>query len=113
VRAAGAAAWDAAGAAAGAAARDAAWDAAGAAARAAAWDAAGEVLNPTVIILQESALALYDQMIRGTWDDTPKGHACCEHCRHVKTPGGVIDPHASDPAPHDAPCAEGCNDDEG
>jgi hypothetical protein len=91
------AAWDAAGNAARDAARDAAWDAAGDAAgdaawaaardaaRAAAWaaarnaarnaawaaarDAADKVLQPTVVILQESALALYDQMIRGTWDD--------------------------------------------
>jgi hypothetical protein len=87
--AAGAAAWDAARAAAWAAAGDAAWaaavdtawDAAWAAARdaarAAAGDAAGDaagtaackVLNPVVVILQESALALYDQMIKGTWDE--------------------------------------------
>jgi hypothetical protein len=77
--AAGAAAWDAAGdaarAAAGAAAWAAAWDAAGdaagAAARDAAWAAAGaaanKILNPVVVILQESALALYDQMIKGEW----------------------------------------------
>jgi hypothetical protein len=55
--------------AAGAAAGDAAWDAAWDAARAAARDAARKVLNPVVVILQESALALYDQMIIGTWDD--------------------------------------------
>jgi hypothetical protein len=42
------------------AAWDAAWDAAGAAAR--------EFLQPTVTALQESALELYDRMIRGTWD---------------------------------------------
>jgi hypothetical protein len=58
-----AAAWDAAGA--------AARDAAGAAARAAAWDAAGaaawDAVAPTVASLQDSAIALYDQMITGTW----------------------------------------------
>jgi hypothetical protein len=54
----------AAGAAAGAAAWDAAGDAAGAAAGAAAWDAAGAVLKPTVTALQDSAIALYAQMIR-------------------------------------------------
>jgi hypothetical protein len=80
VRAAGAAAWDVA---AWAAAWDAAWDAAGAAAGAAAWAAAGDAagaaagdaagaaardaLQPTVVILQESALALYGQMVKGTW----------------------------------------------
>ena len=68
-----AAAWDAAGDAAGAAAWDAARDAAGAAAGAAAWaaarDAVTEFCRPTVVILQESALALYDAMIRGTWDE--------------------------------------------
>ena len=70
------AARDAAGAAAGDAARDAARDvarvagtAAWDAARDAARDAASAVLNPVVIILQESALALYDQMIKGTWND--------------------------------------------
>jgi hypothetical protein len=47
----------------------AAWDAARDAAGAAAGAAADKVLQPTVVILQESALALYDQMIRGTWDD--------------------------------------------
>jgi hypothetical protein len=67
--AAGGAAWDAAGAAAWDAARGAARDAARAAAWDAAWAAARKVLRPTVVILQESALALYDQMIRGTWDD--------------------------------------------
>ena len=65
--AAGAAARDAAGAAARAAARAAAWDAAWAAARAAAWDAAWAAaraaLAPTVIILQGSAIALFDRMI--------------------------------------------------
>jgi hypothetical protein len=69
VRAAG----DAAGAAAWAAARDAARAAARAAAeaaaRAAARAAASKVLNPVVVVLQESALALYDQMIIGTWDE--------------------------------------------
>jgi hypothetical protein len=64
-----AAAWDAARAAAWDAAWDAARDAAGDAAGDAARDAARKVLRPTVVILQESALALYDQMIRGTWDD--------------------------------------------
>jgi hypothetical protein len=88
--AAGAAAWDAAGDAAGAAAWDAAWDAAGDAAGAAAWaaardaaraaardaagaaardaarDAAGEKLAPTVAQLQDSAIALYADMIRGS-----------------------------------------------
>jgi hypothetical protein len=67
------AAWDAAWAAAGAAAWAAAWAAAGAAAwaaaGAAAWDAARDVLNPVVVVLQESAVALYDRMIRGTWDE--------------------------------------------
>jgi hypothetical protein len=66
--AAGAAAWaaarDAAGDAAGAAARAAAGDAAGAAAGAAAWAAARDVLAPTVTALQDSAIALYGQMIR-------------------------------------------------
>ena len=57
------AAWDAAGDAAWDAARAAARDAAGAAARA----AARAALNPTVVILQDSALALYDQMIKGEW----------------------------------------------
>jgi hypothetical protein len=61
------AARDAARAAAGAAARDAARDAAGAAAWAAARDAADKILNPVIVILQESALALYDQMIIGAW----------------------------------------------
>jgi hypothetical protein len=57
--AAGAAAWEAAWAAARAAARDAA----GAATRDAAWDAARDALQPTVVILQESALGLLDRMI--------------------------------------------------
>jgi hypothetical protein len=52
-----------------AAARAAAGDAAGAAAWAAARAAAGAILNPVVVVLQESALALYDRMIIGTWDD--------------------------------------------
>jgi alkylation response protein AidB-like acyl-CoA dehydrogenase len=56
--AAGDAARDAARAAAWAAARDAAW----AAARAAAWDAAGDALRPTVVELQDSALALVERM---------------------------------------------------
>ncbi len=56
--AAGAAAGDAAGAAAGDAAWDAAWAAAGAAA-----GAARDVLQPTVVILQDSALELFDRMI--------------------------------------------------
>jgi hypothetical protein len=64
-----AAAWDAAWAAAGDAARDAAGDAARDAAGDAAGDAAREVLNPVVVVLQESALALYDRMIIGTWDE--------------------------------------------
>jgi hypothetical protein len=55
-----AAAWDAARD----AARAAAWDAAGDAAWAAAGDAAGDVLKPTVTALQDSAIALYGQMIR-------------------------------------------------
>ena len=57
------AAWDAAraaaGDAAGAAARAAAWDAARAAAR----DAAGAALAPTVLTLQQSAIALMDRLI--------------------------------------------------
>jgi hypothetical protein len=69
--AAGAAAGDAAGAAAGDAAGDAAWAVARAVARAAAGtgagtaarDAAGDALAPTVTQLQDSAIALYDQMI--------------------------------------------------
>ncbi len=69
--AAGAAAWDAAGAAAWAAAGAAAWDAAGAAAWAAAgdaawdaaWAAAGDVLEPTTVELQASALVLLDELI--------------------------------------------------
>jgi hypothetical protein len=69
--AAGDAAWDAARAAAGAAAWDAARDAAraaaraaaGAAARAAARDAARDVLAPTVLALQDSALDLFDRML--------------------------------------------------
>jgi hypothetical protein len=65
------AAWDAAGDAAHAAAHAAAGDAARDAARDAAWDAAGDAagdaLRPVVVILQESALALYDQMIRSDW----------------------------------------------
>jgi hypothetical protein len=77
--AAGAAAWDAAGDAARAAAGDAAWaaawvaagDAAGDAAWVTAWVAAGAVardmLAPTVARLQDSAIALYDQMIPGEW----------------------------------------------
>ena len=71
------AAWAAAWAAAGAAARDAAWDAAGAAAgdaardaaraaaRDAAWAAAGAALAPTVARLQDSAIALYADLITG------------------------------------------------
>jgi hypothetical protein len=62
------AAWDAAGAAAWAAAGDAAWaaagDAAGDAARAAAGAAARAKLAPTVAQLQDSAITLYDAMIR-------------------------------------------------
>ena len=50
-------------------ARNAAWAAARAAARVAAWDAArvaaGNALKPTVELLQDSALALLDRMIRG------------------------------------------------
>ena len=46
----------------------AAWDAARAAARDAAGDAVDKVLTPVVVILQESALALYDQMITGSWE---------------------------------------------
>ena len=75
--AAGDAAWDAARDAARAAARDAAraaaWDAARAAAWAAAWAAAGaaardaarDALKPTVTRLQESAIELYAEMIKG------------------------------------------------
>jgi hypothetical protein len=61
--AAGDAAWAAAGDAARAAAGDAAWDAAGDAARAAAGAAARAALEPTVKILQPSALLLLDRMI--------------------------------------------------
>ena len=65
--AAGAAAWAAARDAAGAAARAAARDAAGAAARDAAWAAAwahaGAALDPTVKVLQASALELIDRML--------------------------------------------------
>ena len=46
------------------AAWDAAWDAAGAAAGDAAWDAARARLQPTVDLLQASAIDLYDRMIR-------------------------------------------------
>ena len=63
--AAGAAARDAARDAAGAAARDAARDAARAAARDAAWAAAGAALAPTVARLQDSAIALYADLITG------------------------------------------------
>jgi hypothetical protein len=67
------AAWAAAGAAAGDAAWDAAWDAAGAAAgdadRVAAGAAAWAVLAPTVAVLQESAIGLYDLMVTGAWPD--------------------------------------------
>jgi hypothetical protein len=70
--AAGAAARDAARDAAGDAARAAAWDAArdaaGAAARDAAWDATRAKLQPTVDLLQNSAIELYQHMIR---PDTP------------------------------------------
>jgi hypothetical protein len=63
-----AAAWAAAWAAAGDAAGDAAWAAAEAAAWAAAWDAAGaaarDALQPTVDVLQLSAIELYTRMIR-------------------------------------------------
>ena len=34
----------------------------------AAWDPARDALRPVVVILQESAIALYDQMIKGTWE---------------------------------------------
>ncbi len=61
--AAGDAAWAAAWAAAGDAARDAAWAAAGAAAWAAAGAAAGDAFDPTVKILQQSALLLLGRMI--------------------------------------------------
>ena len=44
------------------AAWDAAWDAAGA--------AAGAALAPTIDILQDSAIALYHEMIRGEWQAT-------------------------------------------
>ena len=47
------------------AARNAAWDAAGDAARDAARDAADKRLAPTVDLLQDSAVALYDAMITG------------------------------------------------
>ena len=61
------AAGDAAGDAAWAAARDAAWDAAGDAARDAAWAAARaaarDALQPTVLMLQDSAFGLLDSMI--------------------------------------------------
>ena len=50
-------------AAAGAAARAAAWDVAGAAAGA----AADQILAPVVAMLQDSVIALYDQMITGRW----------------------------------------------
>ena len=62
-----AAAWAAAGAAAWDAARAAAWDAAGDAAGAAAGDAAGDAardaLQPTVDLLQDSAIELYGRMV--------------------------------------------------
>jgi hypothetical protein len=59
-----AAAWDAAWDAAGNAAWAAAWAAAGNAAWAAAWAAAGDKLQPTVDLLQTSAIALFEQMIQ-------------------------------------------------
>ncbi len=62
-----AAAWDAAWDSAGAAARAAAWDAARAAAwdaaRAAAWDSAGAALQPTVTLLEASAVDLMHRML--------------------------------------------------
>jgi hypothetical protein len=61
VDAAGTAAWDAAGDVARAAAWDAAWDAAR--------DAARDKLAPTVALLQDSAIVLYDAMIRGEWPE--------------------------------------------
>ena len=51
----------------------AAWDAARAAAKDAAGAAAGAALAPTVALLQDSAIALYDVLISGEWppDMTP------------------------------------------
>jgi hypothetical protein len=65
-----AAAWDAAGDAARAAARAAAWDAAGDAAWDAARAAARDKLAPTVTQLQDSAIALYDSLIKAEWPVT-------------------------------------------
>jgi hypothetical protein len=72
VRAARAAAGDAAGDAAWAAGRDAARAAAGDAARAAAGDAAGKALEPTVRMLQESAFGLLDRMLPGELIELPR-----------------------------------------